>query len=402
MHVRCGGPPPRLLTSALARTSDTSIFGGVVTCPVAGTEGILGWANDSNKIIKNYNPNLVWSHNAHLAHAWCLCARASIPMLTTFHSAIGNPGRPENEAEWLGITLALHRLPFVSAVSDEIARSLVALRHDVDVRLIPNRVLRASVGTLESVRPPLNGAPVKMIMATRREKLGHIRAAIDFLVAWRRDIGPASLTIAGAVEPGICSRSPFLDAARFVGRKWLAAKPSRIAALRSVGFEPPTTRISERIEEATIVLGMGRAALEGLAASKPVILVGYSDVVDQIDSSNFDVIASTNFSGRGVRNRPMDQVVAKAAKYISDGYVPNKRLIERVSLEAAWPSVRAIFDEAALANPNEEDQKLMEAITTIIESSSPHQYLERIAEVLKPRERETFASLAAIGEKIAS
>lgn len=400
--VRAGGEPPLLLASYVAPHSDTAVYSAVEVCPAEEIEGIVDWSLDAGTLRDICRPSLVWAHNAHLAHAWCLCARAGIPMLPTFHSAVGNVGRPENEAEWLGITLALHRLPFVSAVSDEIARSLVALRHDLDVRLIPNRVLQASVGTLKSVRPPLNGAPVKMIMATRREKLGHIRAAIDFLVAWRQNIGPASLAIIGGGQPGMNVGNPFLEAARFLGRKWLAAKPSRIAALKCVEFEQPINQISERIEEATIVLGMGRAALEGLAAGKPVILVGYSDVVDQIDNSNFNELAATNFSGRGVPNRPVGQVVAKAAEYISHGYEPDRRLIERVSLEAAWPSVRAILDEAASAPPNEEDQKLVEAINTIIENSSPHRYLESIAEVLKPWERKTLAALATAGKKIAS
>ena len=65
----------------------------------------------------------------------------------------------------------------------------------------------------------------------------------------------------------------FLFASEILGRRWVAQGLDRVAGALLTRFEPSTGKPEEKVVESDIVLGMGRALLEGLAAGGPQCLL---------------------------------------------------------------------------------------------------------------------------------
>jgi len=67
-----------------------------------------------------------------------------------------------------------------------------------------------------------------------------------------------------------------------------------------VHFHGVSTDVYSLIKRSSGVAGMGRAALEGLACKKPVVLVGYDGVKGVLNQHLFELAIDSNFSGRGL------------------------------------------------------------------------------------------------------
>jgi hypothetical protein len=82
-------------------------------------------------------------------------------------------------------------------------------------------------------------------------------------------------------------------------------------ACRAAGLEPvvvggpglTTTKPEQALDEADAVLGIGRCALEGLAARRPVYVAGPAGADGWIRAENFTALEADGFSGRGALRR---------------------------------------------------------------------------------------------------
>ena len=118
-----------------------------------------------------------------------------------------------------------------------------------------------------------------MLLLTRYEKLQHIRSAVELAGRWRRLSASSSWRsivsrqVSHDIDASVSRR--FLFASEILGRRWVAQGLDRVTGALLTRFEPSTEKPEEKVVESDIVLGMGRALLEGLAAGRPSVLVGY-------------------------------------------------------------------------------------------------------------------------------
>jgi glycosyltransferase involved in cell wall biosynthesis len=68
---------------------------------------------------------------------------------------------------------------------------------------------------------------------------------------------------------------------------------------RSMLFLPGTVDVAAVLGMFQVVVGMGRTALEGMTAGKPVVVVGPTQVVTVAEESSLAALSFSNFTGRG-------------------------------------------------------------------------------------------------------
>lgn len=245
---------------------------------------------------------VLWAQHFDAHLCWIASRALGIPMLVTFHGPLFGGDRPNPPDQALGIALGITLAEGVSGVSEEVVSDVGRYTPGRQPALLPN-VVDSPVG---GVPPPPSGKT--FVLATRSEKLGHLRRALE-VFAEARAQGQAD-----AFEIVVPSRGvwrPRLGPARrwdewdrtlkTFGRRWLlASKPSVVRAALSVRFPNAEFSVADRVARATAVLGMGRALLEGAAAGRPCVLIGYEDAHGLLTRERFDVFARTNFSGRRV------------------------------------------------------------------------------------------------------
>ena len=145
-----------------------------------------------------------------------------------------------------------------------------------------------------------------------------------------------------------CSRR-FLFASEILGRRWVAQGLDRVTGALLTRFEPSTEKPEEKVVQSDIVLGMGRALLEGLAAGRPSVLVGYEGVIGLVTNDNFERLQFSNFSGRGVAAQNLSHVVRQTAQALVKGHVLSERIIDEVSISGGWKHFWMTMAEAAVS-----------------------------------------------------
>jgi glycosyltransferase involved in cell wall biosynthesis len=71
---------------------------------------------------------------------------------------------------------------------------------------------------------------------------------------------------------------------------------------RFLGYRDVPSYFAEHGGEYSVIAGMGRVILEGIALGYPVLLLGYDGIKGYVTSENFERLAYKNFSGRGEPN----------------------------------------------------------------------------------------------------
>lgn len=100
--------------------------------------------------------------------------------------------------------------------------------------------------------------------------------------------------------------------------------------LRTAGYASgggTAFRPEELIEWADLVVGVGRVALEGMAAGRNVYSLGQTGDGGMITESNIDQLARTNFKGAPQHSWPTPQ---ELADYLSNDYDPQRNLLPYV------------------------------------------------------------------------
>jgi glycosyltransferase involved in cell wall biosynthesis len=325
---RAGYRATLIASSVHEETPEAAVFDRRLICGSAAyAERWRAWLERAEELFAADRPSLVWAHHFDLFPAWLISKLYRVPLLTTFHGPLIGAGNPNDPMQSLGMALAIHRGEAVSGVSQEIISGLRRLKPDRDeAHLLPNaiEVEQAALARASSRKPR------KFVLVTRPEKLGHIREAVLFFSAYLRKNGQGKLTIAAGISPhdkgerggrgplSLVSKARL--AVRSLGGKWCYDQGRAVVrSLPHISFHGYTANARDLIRGSDVVLGMGRVLLEGLAEGKPCVLVGYNETCGLVSASTFDHFRWSNFSGRGIRPQPREEVCDSLLDYCEKG-----------------------------------------------------------------------------------
>lgn len=363
------------------------------------------WLAAGADLVDGAGVDLVWAQHYKTLAAWLLCAVHGRPLLVTFHGPPLGAGYVTSPLDALGIVLSIHRGGLLSAVSEEVRAELTALgAAPGSVRIMPNRVRIPHDPGVERL-PPRRSDPnaIRLVMLSRRQKLDHMRAGLFLLLAIRKLGRTATLTIHSDVTTGSAhapTSGSFQQLATLFGRKWLLAHPRLWPVLAHVTLAPATTRPQAVIDAADAVVGMGRVVLEAAAMLRPAVLTGYSRNIDLLSAGRFEEFQHTNFSGRGVAPRPLEEIAHKLIHTVDQPDQELSRLARLVDADAQWSTTKEIFQEAfdMQAPPLSAASEPGDLVALFERASSKDKVRERCSRhqaraMLRPAERQAFDML---------
>lgn len=347
LDLRCG-----LIAQSIVGSAQADIFDHLFETGARefGFKENPAWEDFFNRL----GPNLIWAQHSEFVNGLALSDRYHVPLLPTFHTPFKEGTVWDDPVLSLGTALVIERCPLLAGVSNEILRSLVELGADkTKLRLLPNRV-RMPEGPVSSPNVGIarsSGYGPQVVLLTRPRKYGHIRAAMSFFHALRKRLPYARMAIYCGSDGGDAKLRPndalskFKLAKRLVGGRWLAKNLWFLRDLSSIDFHALTDDARSVIRHADIVLGMGRALLEGLSLGKISILIGYQRAIEIVSSENFDRLRFTNLSGRSIEPSPLEKIVTEAIEGLRANYRTPLNILNEIDLSAHWRSYASVFSE---------------------------------------------------------
>jgi hypothetical protein len=317
------------------------------------------------------------------------------PFLATFHSPdIVMPGS-RDPIESLGATLTLCRSGIITAVSEEVRQRILEFNHCANrVELMQNQVCVPSTTPSMPERSQLT-----IILLSRSEKLDHIRQGVRLFHHLRDQAGHARLIIYSEMPHELSSSnrshvSAIGKTLRRLGRKWLLKNMELLRDLPYMEFRPYIDDPATAIQNAHVVLGMGRVVLEGLSMGRPSVLIGYNEVIGLATEQRWAGYAFSNFSGRGLAASPLPQVAAEVLRALNDAPRLTTRLRTLLDVEVGWPKTSAILTAAIQSPVKSCDKELAEAISRIFMSCTDDASAAREAVgLLNSEEQNVYAKL---------
>lgn len=273
------------------------------------------WLLAAENLFLKKSFRLIWAHHFDLLPAWIFSRLHDIPLLVTFHGPLSGAGRPNDPMQALGMVLCIHRGGVISAVSAEISANISFLHPDLtQIFLLPN----TGGVVVRNKRVEISNPPCHFVLITRREKLGHLRAAILLFHSYRKKVAGARLVIAAGSRPDdfsdsdstpLSSITKLRELLYLLGVKWcLEQGYDFVRTLLKTNFIGYADNAPNLIQKADVVMGMGRVAINGLVQKKAVVLIGYEQHHVLISSENFEKCRWSNFSGRGVDVEEYDTI----------------------------------------------------------------------------------------------
>ncbi|GAA4295161.1 hypothetical protein [Nibribacter koreensis] len=121
--------------------------------------------------------------------------------------------------------------------------------------------------------------------------------------------------------------------AEWISEEIMDGRPQ--VALRGLSLQ-----IDQVYEQTDLVAGMGRVVLEGAAANKPVLLIGYDGVKGLLDKKRMHQAAKTNFSGRGLESISEDELVRQFNRLLRypESYKLRDWVDKNANQEMVWSS----------------------------------------------------------------
>jgi hypothetical protein len=388
------GATASLLCSALdEQLPETALFDSIAVCPASGrASNALAWLERGRELTDGRSGAVLWAHHFDLLPAWLLSRVAQVPLVTSFHGPLVGAGRPNDLLEALGMTLAIHRGDALTGVSPEVLDGIAALRTAVPSTLTPNSVdIALADGT------PRPWPPRRLLLVTRDEKLGHVRAAVRFFAAYRRRVPGARLrVVAGgfareAAHPAAgWLWAHFRRGLRALGARWCWNEGAAILAslpfVEWSGYRPDVRRL---MRASDLVLGMGRVVLEALAESRPALLVGYDQLHGCVTPETLALYGSSNFSGRAV---PAARAEECADRLLLDE--PELPDIAPYATPACAPALEALLRSTRFDAPPG-DRTLATQVPDALVAGGPSGLFRVLCQALHPLELETLYRLSA-------
>ncbi len=245
--------------------------------PASSAETLLTAINQLRKIIREYSIEVVHVHPfTSIIPAVAAAELERIPYAITLHG----PASMESCGPIYDLLVkdtVLPHAPLIIAVSPEVERLIAIHATDESIVCIPN-----AVTFKETSGEALNADAVdqRWLVVSRLDQF-KIPGIIDFCIKAK------ACGIPGVV---IVGDGP--------ARQQLANMLGEQEVADYVEFMGVSTEVSSLIPRFAGVAGMGRVALEGVAARKPVVLTGYDGVKGILDRQLLARSAEQNFSGR--------------------------------------------------------------------------------------------------------
>ncbi|NND81215.1 MAG: glycosyltransferase [Gammaproteobacteria bacterium] len=377
-----------LMATSIDNPRAAEVFDECVEIPpqIIGSQAALALMD---QLVDRFKPDFVWAHHYGLPLSMLLASRHGLKVHVTMHGPPLSMGRYQG-AEAIAFVKLLCRGGSFSCVSEEIAQQVSSLpgQHQ-PLAVIPNRVPIPVKTELSKI----SKGPIRFLMMARQSKLDHLRQSLLCVAAFARAGCKVEMEIVTGVNlvtaDASRSASGWRHCLRLFGRKWLGFHPSVWRVLSRVRIRPMSPSVAKALKGCDVVLGMGRVVLEGLAHSKPAILVGYDAIIDRVTPENFAALQQTNFSGRGQRPNAIKDIISSTLAELRNGEEQQK-LQGMVALNASWPTLQGLIAEIMNAEPpkrlSDEEQKSL--VAALSETAD-----EAVMNVLSKAESELYMAL---------
>ncbi|THU02829.1 glycosyltransferase [Lampropedia puyangensis] len=274
VHLATGS----ILEKALLPSGLASISAGLALEPSATAQQTLTAIEKLRELIREHCIDRVHIHPfTSIVPAAIAAELEGVPYGVTLHG-------PDSLGSFYGPTFdvvlkdaVLPNCSSVIGVSPEVKEMAAAYAADSQIHYIPNAV------SMERVTQSTNVAGVDHWLVVSRLDDAKVPGILDFCVKARKtDIPHIFIAGDGAARPML--------------KYWLQEK----GLSDFVQFLGSSAEIGALMARASGIAGMGRVLLEGIAARKPVVMVGYDGVKGVLDRNLFESAAHANFSGRGL------------------------------------------------------------------------------------------------------
>ena len=255
----------------------TSVTTGLVMGPAMTTAELIQTVESLRKIIREQYVECVHAHPfMSLVPSQIAAELEGIPFVVTLHGPASLSDCYGPLYDFLLASVILPKADMVVAVSQEVADLAAPYVDDARLCVLPNGVPVGIFGA-DLVEDCADG---RWLLVSRLD--------IHKVVGIRDFIQKA----AAAGLPGV------LIVGDGDARGKLLSQLDVDGLSNYVEFLGARTDVAKLMQRAAGVAGMGRVILEGLACSKPAVLVGYDGVKGVVTPDVFRVASATNFSGR--------------------------------------------------------------------------------------------------------
>ena len=255
----------------------TSVTTGLVMGPAMTTAELIQTVESLRKIIRAQYVECVHAHPfMSLVPSQIAAELEGIPFVVTLHGPASLSDCYGPLYDFLLASVILPKADMVVAVSQEVADLAAPYVDDARLCVLPNGVPVGIFGA-DLVEDCADG---RWLLVSRLD--------IHKVVGIRDFIQKA----AAAGLPGV------LIVGDGDARGKLLSQLDVDGLSNYVEFLGARTDVAKLMQRAAGVAGMGRVILEGLACSKPAVLVGYDGVKGVVTPDVFRVASATNFSGR--------------------------------------------------------------------------------------------------------
>jgi len=272
MHLATSSPRSDLAENAFASA--------LYDLPMQTSAGIfLETISKVEALVDEFDIDLIHAHPFFSFMVGMVVAqRRKLPLVSTLHGPSSISLGGETIYDILFQKALLPRTSLLIAVSPEVEFLARAAAPCMPV-VLPNAV-QVNVSA-----PPAPDPGLPWVWAGRldHEKIVGLRALIAEVLRLKRN----TLHIYG--------EGPEVEALR----KQLAEEDPQSEWVAYKGWDD---NFSDNLSSYSLVAGMGRVLLEGAAASRPCLLVGYDGIKGIMSEADMEQAAAWNFSGRGLRS----------------------------------------------------------------------------------------------------
>jgi hypothetical protein len=142
--------------------------------------------------------------------------------------------------------------------------------------------------------------------------------------------------------------------------------------------------------QSDLVLGMGRVLLEGLAAGKPVVLIGYDRLCGLVTAENLEAFSRSNFSGRGLAARTPAEVCDALARLPQGWQAPDLSAVDA----RRWGAVLASTVDGLTYRGEAADEELARDVARAPAAGHDASLFRSLAARLAAQELETLYRIA--------
>lgn len=340
-----------LLCDQLEPENAQGIFADVRS--VDGNWSLQNWFLLGSELLEKHSISAIWVHHYCVMQGLLLARRYGVSLIVTIHGPLLGPGRYSQESDALALIRSAADGAAITAVSQEICEQMfdIGFNHG-SIGLLPNCI---EMGEAVEKAPVATNRDRQFVLLCRLQKFKHIRAAARLVANLNRLGLKSELTI----YTGARLNDHSGDKVQLLGRKWLVKHPLVWRYLSKIHLRHATTKPSQVVADADVVLGMGRVILEGMAAGKPCILIGYQHVVGLVTKENFDSLRYHNFSGRGVEPVPLKKLAKTVQQQLMNDHVLaaiGRAELHQVSLACLRECLRkTVSDLPAVTTPSSDD-----------------------------------------------